>query len=367
MEMQYYIIIFTGIIPFAAYTVLLCILIVKFLKDRSTHSRINSRLMLAHIISLFFICATFLSFILIAFNGKNKDIWLQTDLLVMLVYIVSLFLSCIDYFHSRFNKKVPVIFTILIIICALVVLAASVHIFIANDRPLLNFIVKLSVIATILFIISGYFYRYYKDKSKTLEDKTIYLGLMALYNFIYFFYLIKIHPSVDLIFAVYANLVLHVMEYYFLFRRKMPVRYNYGSDQNSLLSEGTDRSRAYQNLNDYEQEAVSLKNRLLLYFEQEKPYLSKNISIEEVAMKLYTNKTYLSRTINEELNKNFRELVNYFRVKEAMRIFLDNTEISISELMDKSGFNNNASFTSAFKINTGYTPGEWCKDMKTKC
>ena len=41
-------------------------------------------------------------------------------------------------------------------------------------------------------------------------------------------------------------------------------------------------------------------------------------------------------------------------------------EISMNDLRDKCGFNNNASFTSAFKLNTGFTPGEWCRDMRNK-
>jgi YesN/AraC family two-component response regulator len=112
--------------------------------------------------------------------------------------------------------------------------------------------------------------------------------------------------------------------------------------------------------------ALPLKDRLINYFESEKPYLSKDISMQEVAMRLFTNKSYLSKTINMEMNKNFRELVNYFRVKEAMRIFSASPDMSMNELRDRSGFNNNASFTSAFKLNTGCTPGEWCRDMKNR-
>ena len=48
-----------------------------------------------------------------------------------------------------------------------------------------------------------------------------------------------------------------------------------------------------------------------------------------------------------------------------MKIFSQNSDISINELRDRCGFNNNASFTSAFKLNTGYTPGEWCRNAKT--
>lgn len=110
----------------------------------------------------------------------------------------------------------------------------------------------------------------------------------------------------------------------------------------------------------------SLKDRLIEYFETEKPFLSKNLTLDEVALKLFTSKVYLSKIINCEMKKNFRELVNHFRIKEAMRIFCSDTGMSITELRDRCGFNNNASFTSAFKVNTGYTPGEWCRNIKSR-
>lgn len=110
----------------------------------------------------------------------------------------------------------------------------------------------------------------------------------------------------------------------------------------------------------------SITGRLLRCFEEEKPYLKPQITIEEIAYRLHTNKTYLSKCVNMELEMNFREFVNAFRVREAMSIYVRNPMIPLSELCRLSGFKNQASFTFAFKLNTGLTPGEWCREYRQK-
>lgn len=109
-----------------------------------------------------------------------------------------------------------------------------------------------------------------------------------------------------------------------------------------------------------------MKDRIMDYLERKRMFLHPNLTIDKMATDLYTNKTYLSKVINNEIHKGFRELINYYRVKEAMRIYNETQDISVDELSMLCGFNNIASFTNAFKFNTGKTPGEWCRDIKRK-
>ncbi|MBQ0006177.1 MAG: AraC family transcriptional regulator, partial [Alistipes sp.] len=109
-----------------------------------------------------------------------------------------------------------------------------------------------------------------------------------------------------------------------------------------------------------------LAHRLTDYFEKEKPFLSPELCIHQVAMFLMTNKTTLSRVIHSKMNANFREYVNRYRIREAMHLFVKNMHLDMEELAKLSGFRNNASFTNAFKVNTGMTPGAWCKEQKEK-
>jgi len=109
-----------------------------------------------------------------------------------------------------------------------------------------------------------------------------------------------------------------------------------------------------------------LAHRLKDYFEVEKPYLSPELCITEVALYLMTNKTTLSRVIHLKMKTNFREFVNRYRVREAMDLYSRNMHLDMEQLARRSGFRNNTSFTNAFKLNLGMTPGAWCKEQKEK-
>lgn len=118
----------------------------------------------------------------------------------------------------------------------------------------------------------------------------------------------------------------------------------------------------------YEEEpdvgAYTIKGRLYSLFENEKPYLSSDLTISDLAEMLYTNKSNLSKILNNNLNVNFNEFVNSYRVKEAIRLFKENHDTTLQDLCKKSGFRNISSFNNAFKLYTGSTPGEWCRKIK---
>ena len=99
------------------------------------------------------------------------------------------------------------------------------------------------------------------------------------------------------------------------------------------------------------------------YMIEQKPYLNSKVSIESVAASLGTNKTTLSKLINASFRMNFRQLLNSYRVKEALRILTIDRSISFEELRIASGFNSVSTFTTAFSRFTGCTPGEYCKKM----
>ncbi|MBQ3941286.1 MAG: AraC family transcriptional regulator, partial [Bacteroidales bacterium] len=55
-------------------------------------------------------------------------------------------------------------------------------------------------------------------------------------------------------------------------------------------------------------------------------------------------------------NKNFCQLVHYYRVREAMRIYAQHPDLTITQLSRRVGFNSMTTFNTAFGRNTGYTP-----------
>ena len=109
-----------------------------------------------------------------------------------------------------------------------------------------------------------------------------------------------------------------------------------------------------------------LRERLIKYFENGKPFLKPDLTVNEVARELYSNKTYISRIINDTFNLNFSQFVNKFRVEEAKRLYMENTAVNINKLCYSSGFGSIATFTISFRLFTGLPPAEWCREYRKK-
>ena len=109
-----------------------------------------------------------------------------------------------------------------------------------------------------------------------------------------------------------------------------------------------------------------LKDRLCTILEHEKLYLNPNLRVGDVAERLYTNKSYLAQTIKIKMGKNFCQLVHYYRVREAMRLYAQNPNLTINQLCRRVGFKSMTTFNTAFGRNTGFTPAEWCKEFRKR-
>ena len=123
-----------------------------------------------------------------------------------------------------------------------------------------------------------------------------------------------------------------------------------------LLEDGQQDPREF----DYER----MKNKICALLEREKLYLNPDIRVNDIAQKLCTNKNYVAQAIKSRMNKNFCQLIHYYRVREAMRIYALNPEMSMKELARSVGFNSMTTFNAAFSRVTGYTPAEWAREFR---
>lgn len=101
--------------------------------------------------------------------------------------------------------------------------------------------------------------------------------------------------------------------------------------------------------------------RLLSVFEEEKPYLDPDLTIKKMALRLYTNKLYLSRSIKYNAKMHFCRFVNSYRVNYAVAEFRKNPSLRVNQLAAMSGFKTAGTFTSAFRLEMEESPTEWCK------
>lgn len=115
---------------------------------------------------------------------------------------------------------------------------------------------------------------------------------------------------------------------------------------------------------DKEQQQV-FKNRLLTCFEEDKPYLDSQLSLNSVAKHLEIHPNKLSYLINEIMEVNFNEFINQYRLKHFKTIALspEFKKITILGLAYDSGFNSKTVFNTFFKKETGITPRQWVKSQ----
>ncbi len=109
-----------------------------------------------------------------------------------------------------------------------------------------------------------------------------------------------------------------------------------------------------------------LRKDIVELFEEKKCFQDNNLSVDNVAQELKTNRTYISRVINEEFGMNFYGFVNKYRMAEFMRLLQESEDPStfkIKEMSEQVGFKSYTSFYNFFKENTNYTPREYIKQL----
>lgn len=104
--------------------------------------------------------------------------------------------------------------------------------------------------------------------------------------------------------------------------------------------------------------------RVVLYFEQEKPFLDNDLTINDLVKVIYSNKLYISRAISQFTGRNFCQFVNYYRITYAMECFRSNPELRNHEMATMSGFNSIVSYNMAFRLFMGENPSDWCRKEK---
>jgi YesN/AraC family two-component response regulator len=107
-------------------------------------------------------------------------------------------------------------------------------------------------------------------------------------------------------------------------------------------------------------------DRIVAYFETEKPYLRSDLIIDDLVKVVFSNKLYISRAISQITGRNFCQFVNYYRVIYSMQCFRENPDLKIYELATMSGFNSIVSYNMAFRLFMGENPSEWCRKEKTR-
>ncbi len=109
----------------------------------------------------------------------------------------------------------------------------------------------------------------------------------------------------------------------------------------------------------------ALFNRIEQLMRDEKIYRTKNLTLEMLADKTGSNRTYCSRAINTFAGMSFNRYLDAFRIAEATRIIAnDNGGILFKQLADNIGYNSVTVFSKAFQRETGCSPSIYRKEVR---
>ena len=94
-----------------------------------------------------------------------------------------------------------------------------------------------------------------------------------------------------------------------------------------------------------------------------------DFSLNYLAEMVDSNTKYVSQIINEKYGKNFRQVINSIRIKEATKRIADREtygSMTLQYIYESIGFHSAASFIQAFKKENGMTPSTYLKIIAEK-
>lgn len=103
--------------------------------------------------------------------------------------------------------------------------------------------------------------------------------------------------------------------------------------------------------------ALRIAQKIEAAMEQDMLYRDPNLSLWDLAKHINVSSHYVSQTLNTHLKKSFFDLVNGWRIKEAIEQ-LNTTDETILIIAYDVGFNSRSAFYKAFKRETGKTPSD---------
>lgn len=106
--------------------------------------------------------------------------------------------------------------------------------------------------------------------------------------------------------------------------------------------------------------------QLVKFLENEKPYLNKDLSLQDLVNSTGISKHRISELFNQELRLSFYDIINDYRIKEAIRLFGEgkHKEFTLDHIAEESGFKSKATFYRVFKKLTAKTPISYIRSME---
>lgn len=106
-----------------------------------------------------------------------------------------------------------------------------------------------------------------------------------------------------------------------------------------------------------------LMERISRLMDEERLYLRSDLKVQDIAVRLNTNNSYVSECINSVRGLSFSQFVNACPVRHAQELLRQQPDMKTATVATTSGFSTEASFFRNFKAVTGMTPREWLASL----
>ena len=117
------------------------------------------------------------------------------------------------------------------------------------------------------------------------------------------------------------------------------------------------------NENDKDLEFVKKLDNLM---KEKRPYLNPDLNLSKLAELLEMKSKILSQKINQNYDRNFYDLINFYRVEAFKNYVKSNSseKFSLLGIAYECGFNSKSTFNLVFKKHTQITPSQYFKKIK---
>ena len=221
------------------------------------------------------------------------------------------------------------------------------------------------LVAMIIFIIylSFQYDRYLKNNYSNIDNMTVqwvrvFVYLCAIWYFIWRFMITQDGYLPE---ALYYLFLIFIWSYIYKYSRKHITATFHAQDlfKNTPPKPTTTpeaESAARDNL------IVALEQ----YMSHKEHWLNYNLTLQDMATDLGTNRTYLSEYFNNTLNTTFYDYLNSFRINHACEILLAEPKLPITQIWERTGFKCRATFSRIFEKHTSCTPSKYRREnLKT--
>jgi AraC-like DNA-binding protein len=109
-----------------------------------------------------------------------------------------------------------------------------------------------------------------------------------------------------------------------------------------------------------------LQEKLIEIMDKNKPFLDPEMNLKKLAKALNTTSAFLSKVINSNMEMNFNDFINKYRVETIKQKLKseDSAHYSLLSIALDCGFNSKATFNRAFKKHTGIPPSTYFRQTR---